>query len=84
MNLEFKPSFEKDLECLSKNDSANKRKVQKLILDILEHPFEGIGKPEPLKYEWSGCWSRRLDKKNRLIYKVTDDTLILFSCRSHY
>ena len=84
MNLVFEEGFEQEINRLSKSDSNNLKKVKKLILDILEHPFEGIGKPEPLKYEWSGCWSRRIDKKNRLIYKVIDKAVIILSCDGHY
>lgn len=84
MNLVFEEGFEQEINRLSKSDSNNLKKVKKLILDILEHPFEGIGKPEPLKYEWSGCWSRRIDKKNRLIYKVIDNAVIILSCDGHY
>lgn len=81
MNLEFRPSFEKEVAQLS---TSNLKRVKKLILDILQHPFEGIGKPEPLKHAWTGCWSRRIDKKNRLIYQVVDNQLILLSCCGHY
>ena len=84
MNLVFEEGFEKEVNRLSRSDPNNLKKVKKLILDILEHPFEGIGKPEPLKYEWSGCWSHRIDKKNRLIYKVIDNAIIILSCDGHY
>lgn len=55
-----------------------------IIKDILRTPFEGIGKPEPLKYEFAGCWSSRIDREQRLIYSVTDLAIIIYSCHSHY
>lgn len=91
MLLEFKPSFQKGLEKLKKTNPQINKRIHELINDILRHPFEGIGKPEPLKYEFSGCWSRRIDKKNRIIYKVlsNDDNtelvmLIFLTCEGHY
>jgi len=55
-----------------------------LITDVLRNPFEGIGKPEPLKYELKGYWSRRINDEHRLIYKVTDDSIIIIACKYHY
>jgi toxin YoeB len=55
-----------------------------LINDIARNPFKGIGKPEPLKYDLKGWWSRRITDEHRLIYKVTDDEVIILSCYSHY
>ncbi|MCA0403101.1 MAG: Txe/YoeB family addiction module toxin [Proteobacteria bacterium] len=60
------------------------KRINLLIKDVLSHPFEGIGEPEPLKHNWSGYWSRRIDKEHRLVYKVTNDTLYLAQCRFHY
>ena len=59
-------------------------RVVELIKDTLREPFSGIGKPEALKYELKGLWSRRIDEKNRLVYKVTDEELIIVSCKFHY
>ena len=59
-------------------------RIEKLIADILEHPFSGIGKPEPLRYEWSGYWSRRITKEHRLIYRVEAGVLFIAQCRYHY
>jgi toxin YoeB len=55
-----------------------------LIKDILRNPFEGIGKPEPLKYDFAGCWSRRIDQEHRLVYAVEENKIIKYSCYSHY
>jgi toxin YoeB len=59
-------------------------KISRLIEDILQHPETGIGKPEPLKYELSGLWSREIDKGNRLIYEVVGSQLHVISMRGHY
>jgi toxin YoeB len=59
-------------------------KITRLIEDILQHPETGIGKPEPLKYELSGLWSREIDKGNRLIYEVVGPQLHIISMRGHY
>jgi len=64
------------------------KKTLKRINDLIEaakrEPFMGIGKPEPLKYSLSGCWSRRIDDTNRLVYQVNDEELLIISCRYHY
>lgn len=60
------------------------RRINALIKDCQRSPFEGIGKPEPLKYNLSGYWSRRIDDTNRLVYRFDDDNLIIISCRYHY
>lgn len=60
------------------------KKINRLIKEIQREPFEGIGEPEPLKYNWSGYWSRRITIEHRLIYKVLDNTLMIAQCRYHY
>ncbi len=60
------------------------KKINRLIKEIQREPFEGIGEPEPLKYNWSGYWSRRITIEHRLVYKVTDDALLIAQCRYHY
>lgn len=60
------------------------RKINKLIKECQRNPFEGIGKPEPLKNELSGWWSRRIDKEHRLVYRVKDGALEIAQCRHHY
>ena len=59
-------------------------KIVELIKDIRRSPFSGLGKPEPLKNELSGYWSRRINDKDRLVYKVTVDSVIIISCKYHY
>lgn len=67
--------------------NINKKTLQRinlLIKDIKRHPFEGIGDPEALKHNWSGYWSRRIDREHRLIYKYANETIIIAQCRYHY
>jgi len=65
-------------------DKSMMKRVNSLIKDIQREPFSGIGKPEPLKHHLSGFWSRRIDSEHRLVYRVTDDSLLIASCRYHY
>lgn len=65
-------------------DKAILRKINQLIKDIQRQPFTGIGKPEPLKHDLSGYWSRRIDDAHRLVYRVEDDVLTIAQCRGHY
>jgi toxin YoeB len=60
------------------------QRIVDLITDILRHPFSGIGKPEPLKGELKGYWSRRINDEHRLVYKVTDEAVIIIACKYHY
>lgn len=65
-------------------DKKTVKRINKLIKDIKSHGYEGIGKPEPLKYEFAGWWSRRIDDTNRLVYHVIDDAIEIMMCRYHY
>lgn len=65
-------------------DKKTLERINKLMSDTMRSPFEGIGKPEPLKENLSGFWSRRIDDTNRLVYVVDDKTLTIISCRYHY
>lgn len=65
-------------------DRKTLKRINKLIIDTQRTPSEGIGKPEPLKENLSGFWSRRIDESNRLIYAVDDGQLTIISCRYHY
>ena len=62
----------------------NLKRINELIQDIKRSPFSGIGKPEPLKHKYKGCWSRRIDSEHRLIYQIKDDEIIILKCRFHY
>ena len=65
-------------------DKKTLKRINRLIIDAQRSPFEGIGKPEPLKENLSGFWSRRIDDSNRLVYTVDDSRLTIISCRYHY
>ena len=65
-------------------DQKTLKRINKLIQATKDQPFEGIGKPEPLKANLSGFWSRRIDDAHRLVYAVDDDYLTIISCRYHY
>jgi toxin YoeB len=65
-------------------DKKTLKRINKLITDVMRSPFEGIGKPEPLKENLSGFWSRRIDDTNRLVYAVDDQAITVISCRYHY
>ena len=66
------------------NDKAMLKRINMLIKDIQRNPFEGLGKPEPLKHSLSGYWSRRIDDEHRFVYKVSDDSLFIAQLRYHY
>ncbi len=65
-------------------DKKTLKRINTLIQDIKRHPFTGVGDPEPLKHNWSGYWSRRIDREHRLIYKADATTIIFVQCRYHY
>ncbi|BCK25955.1 Txe/YoeB family addiction module toxin [Vibrio cholerae] len=65
-------------------DKKTLKRINKIINDVKRSPFEGIGKPEPLKENLSGFWSRRIDDTNRLVYAVDDNAMTVISCRYHY
>jgi len=60
------------------------QRIADLIMDILRQPFKGIGRPEPLKHELKGYWSRRINHEHRLVYKISDDAITIASCKYHY
>jgi toxin YoeB len=59
-------------------------RIDQLIEDIKKNPFSGIGKPEPLRFEKSGYWSRRINQEHRLVYKISGEILYIAQCRYHY
>jgi len=65
-------------------DKNTLRKLNKLIKDIERSPFEGLGKPEPLKHDLSGWWSRKIDEPNRIVYRIKDGNLEISQCKGHY
>ena len=75
---------QRDREYWQRRDRRVLRRIDKLVVDILAHPFSGIGKPEPLRYEWTGYWSRRITAEHRLVYRVEADMVFIAQCRFHY
>ena len=84
MNVSFTENGWKDYLEWQKNDKKTVKRINDLIKDISRSPFEGIGKPELLKYELSGKWSRRITDEHRLVYQVENDRIIIFTCKYHY
>lgn len=84
MNVSFTENAWEDYLYWQKMDKKIVRRINDLIKEIKGSPFEGVGKPEPLKYDLSGKWSRRITDEHRLVYQVEGENLIVFTCRYHY
>lgn len=84
MMLSFHAQAWEDYLYWQQTDKHILRKLNTLIRDTLRHPFEGLGKPEPLKLNLAGFWSRRITDEHRLVYKPEGTDLIIVQCRSHY
>lgn len=84
MIISFDPQAFEDFKSWSVEDKKIFSKIGELIKEIVRDPFRGIGKPEPLKHELSGYWSRRITDEHRLVYKVEKGTVFIASCRFHY
>lgn len=86
MELKFKTTAEEHLNYWKKKDKRILKKIGELLSSINETPFEGIGKPEALKYDLSGYWSRRINTEHRIVYKVDEEnnTVVIYSLKGHY
>jgi len=84
MILSFADDAWDDYLYWQQQDKKILKKINRLIKEIERNPFEGIGEPEPLKYNWSGYWSRRITIEHRLVYKVLDEQVLIAQCRYHY
>ena len=82
--LEFMPNAWEDLGWWVKNDLKTIRKIYSLLENCCVTPFEGLGQPEPLKANYSGYWSRRINLEHRIVYKVEKDKIIVHSLKGHY
>lgn len=82
-NLEFDPDAFEDLAWWIEKDRTTALKIMKLVREIQRDPFSGTGKPERLKHDLAGCWSRRINQEHRLIYQVLDDKIRILACRYH-
>jgi len=83
-SLEFDPSAFDDLAWWMETDRKKALRIVKLLKEVQRTPFEGLGKPEALKHELSGCWSRRIDDEHRLVYEVHEEKIRVLACRYHY
>jgi toxin YoeB len=84
MKIHFDKGAIKEYQFWTKNNFSIIEKIHELIIDIGKHPYEGIGKPEGLKGNLSGYWSRRITDEHRLVYKIEGDNIYIISCRFHY
>lgn len=84
MRLVWAESAWEDYLFWQQSDRKTLKRINSLIKETLRHPFIGIGKPEPLKANYSGFWSRRISGEHRLVYKVEDEAVIIYQCRFHY
>ena len=83
-SLEFDSAAFEDLAWWIQQDRNKALRIVNLIKEVQRDPFKGIGKPEPLKHEFKGCWSRRIDQEHRLVYQVTENKIRILACRYHY
>ena len=83
-SLEFDPAAFDDLAWWVEQDRSKALRIIRLIKDVERDPFQGVGKPEPLRHELAGCWSRRIDREHRLVYQVTDQKIRILACRYQY
>ncbi len=84
MNILFTDESWRDYLYWQQTDKKILHKINKLIHEIKRTPFEGIGKPEPLRYQLQGCWSRHINGEHRIVYEVVEDTVRIIACRYHY
>lgn len=83
-SLEFDPAAFEDLAWWVQTDRKKAVRIIRLIQETPSDPFGGIGKPEPLRHELAGCWSKRIDEEHRLVYQVTETKIRVLACRYHY
>ncbi|MCD4772218.1 MAG: Txe/YoeB family addiction module toxin [Bacteroidales bacterium] len=84
MKITFTKNSWEDYISWQSEDKKILRKINGLIKEIERTPFDGKGKPEPLKYDLAGFWSRRIDREHRLVYQVNKNEILIYSCRFHY
>lgn len=84
MRIIFSKNAWEDYMSWQSEDKKILKKINDLIKDIQRTPYEGMGKPEPLKYDLTGLWSRRIDREHRLVYQANENEIVIYSCRYHY
>jgi len=82
--VHFTPEAHSQLEHWKKENRKIYSRIETIIDNIQENQYTGIGKPEPLKHQLKGYWSRRITKEHRLVYMVTEDAIVIISCKYHY
>jgi toxin YoeB len=80
----FHPEFREDLRYWVRSDRSIAIRTLEIVEAVLREPFEGIGKPEPLRFYLQGCWSRRITQEHRLVYRVGEDRIDFLQARYHY
>lgn len=81
MKITFSKNAWEDYTSWQSEDKRLLKKINELIKDIQRTPYEGMGKPEPLKYDLAGLWSRRIDREHRLVYQANEKEILIYSCR---
>ncbi len=85
MEIVYLPDALNDIDFWKKSGNISiQKKIQQLLFDMAEHPFTGLEKPEALKHELSGVWSRRINREHRIIYEVIDENIYIHSLKDHY
>ena len=84
MKITFSKNSWEDYLSWQKEDKKILKRINQLIKDIQRTPYQGIGNPEPLKYDLAGFWSRRIDREHRLLCQVIDQEILIYSCKYHY
>lgn len=84
LSLSFSSQAWEEYLYWQKQDKKTLKRINQLLQDIQRNAFVGIGKPEPLKGDFSGYWSRRIDDVNRIVYRVSDDVIEVLQCKGHY
>lgn len=80
----FTSQFREDLQYWTRSDRKIALRVLNIVEDVMRSPFEGIGKPEPMRFDFAGCWSRRISAEHRLVYEVAGDFVTFLQARFHY
>ena len=84
MNILFTPDSWDDYLYWQKTDKKVLKRINQILKDIIRSPYEGIGKPEALRFKLQGYWSRRINQEHRLVYEISDTKIVVISCRFHY
>jgi toxin YoeB len=84
MIISFTQNAWEDYEYWQATDKKTLKKINALLKDIIHSPFEGLGKPEALRFDLKGLWSRRIDREQRLVYSIQDDRLTVYACRYYF